>query len=98
MINDTELTQKRHELKRQLDTGEYKTLVDVILDGTSRLIQKLTRGSEPRSFLYSGLAIALITLLISFLISLLIGETDPIRWEMAALELSIVLESMHNNN
>ena len=47
MPEEVELAQKREELNRQLDTGEYKTLIDIFLDGTGGIIQKLTRKPEP---------------------------------------------------
>ena len=79
MTEDTALIEKREELKRQLAAGEYKTLLDVMLDGTGRLIQKLTRNPEPPSFWYSAVVIALATLLIGFLTSILLGEFYPLR-------------------
>jgi len=76
MTEDTALIEKREELKRQLAAGEYKTLVDLMLDGTGRLIQKLTQTPEPLSFWYSAVVIALVILLISFLTSVLLGENS----------------------
>ena len=46
MTADTALIQKREELKYRLAAGEYKTLVDVLLAGTDRLIRKITRRSK----------------------------------------------------
>jgi len=74
MTEDTALIEKREELKRQLAGGEYKPPVDVVLDGTGRLIQKLTRNPVPIPFWYSAVVIALVILLISFLTSILLGE------------------------
>jgi hypothetical protein len=90
MTEDTALVEKREELKRQLAAGAYRTLVDVMLDGTGRLIQKLTRTPEPLPFWYSVVVIALVTLLISFLTSVLLGEFYPLRREMILFEVSIV--------
>lgn len=87
MSENTELIEKREELKRQLAVGEYQTLVDVILDGTGRLIQKLTRNPEPISFWFSGVVIALVTLLIGFLTSILLGEFYALRREMILLDI-----------
>lgn len=47
MTTNTALFEKREELKRRLAAGEYKTLVDVFLAGTNRLIGKITRRSKP---------------------------------------------------
>jgi hypothetical protein len=74
MTEDTALIEKREELKRQLAAGEYKPPVNVMLDGTGHLIQKLTRNPEPIPFWYSAVVIALVILLISFLTSILLGE------------------------
>lgn len=89
MTEETKLTQKREELKRQLDAGEYKTLIDVMLDGTGRFIQKLTRSLALPPFWYSALVLALITLSISFLISILLGEFYPARREFILTEVLI---------
>ena len=69
MISDPLLLGKREELKRQLTTGEYQTLVDLVLDGTGRLIQRLTRNPKSSSFWYSTLLITLITLLTGLLLN-----------------------------
>ncbi|TEU20157.1 MAG: hypothetical protein E3J21_02675, partial [Anaerolineales bacterium] len=89
MTEDTALIEKREELKRQLAAGEYKTLVDVMLDGTGRLIQKLTRNPEPPPFWYSAVVIALVTLMISFLTSVLLGEFYPLRRIMILFEILV---------
>ena len=47
MAEDNALLEKRKELKRQLVAGEYKTLIDVLLDRVGRLIQRLTRNAKP---------------------------------------------------
>ena len=57
MTSDSALREKRDELKRQLAAGEYRTLIDVLLDGTGRLIQKITRHRKPISVWYSGVVI-----------------------------------------
>jgi hypothetical protein len=49
---DTLLSEKRTEIKRQLADGTYKTLGKVIADWTGRIIQKLTRNPEPLPFWY----------------------------------------------
>jgi len=79
MSEDTSLHERREELRRQLAEGGYSTLADVLLDETGRLIQKVTRSPKPISFWYSAVAIALVTLLIGWLVSILLGEFDPLR-------------------
>lgn len=66
MANATALIKKREELKRRLTVGEYKTLVDMFLDGINRLLQKITRQNKP-------LPIWIIILILS-LVSTLIGS------------------------
>ena len=75
MTEEVELSQKREELKRQLAAGEYRTLIDVIFDGTGRFIQKLTRRPEPPSFWFSMVAITLLYVSITVFISMLVGDT-----------------------
>jgi hypothetical protein len=78
MTSDPSLLTKREELNRQLATGEYQTLVDLVLGRTGRLIQRLTRNPKPIAFWYSAVLIVLLTLLISlFLKALLPGEHSP---------------------
>ena len=64
MTNDTALIEKREELKRRLAAGEYKTLVDVFLAWTNRVIQKITRRSKP-------LPLWLMTIFLSLVITLI---------------------------
>ena len=90
MTEESGLIQKREELKRQLAVGEYQTLVDMILDGTGCLIQKLTRNPEPISFWFSGVVIALVTLLIGFWTSIVLGEFYVLRRERILFEILVV--------
>jgi hypothetical protein len=46
MTTDTALIEKREELKRRLVSGEYRTLIDMILDWSSLTIQKITRNPQ----------------------------------------------------
>ena len=90
MTEDIALIEKREELKRRLAADEYKRLYDVILGRTGRLIQKITRSPKPPSFWYSAVVIALVTLLIGFLTSILLGEVTPARREIIPVELWLV--------
>jgi hypothetical protein len=49
MSTDSALIEKREELKRRLAAGEYKTLVDIFLEGFDRLIRKIIRRTKPLS-------------------------------------------------
>ena len=40
-MTNANLESERNELKRQLASGEYKPLIDVMLDGIGYLIQKI---------------------------------------------------------
>ena len=98
MTKDSDLNQKRKNLKDQLSAGEYKTLIDVILGGTGRFIQKLTRNPKPISLWYSVGIIALLSLLISLITSILLGEFCPARrgwipgdlWIAAIIVLTLI--------
>jgi len=74
MTEDTYLIERREELKRQLEEGQYKTLVDVILYRVSGLIMRITRSTQEVSIGYSGTIIFLITFLIGIIAVVLFGE------------------------
>ena len=66
MATDKTLIERREELKRRLEAGEYKTLVDVFLEGIDRLIRKVTRQSKP-------VPIWLVTVILGLFVSLIAG-------------------------
>jgi hypothetical protein len=74
MVEDTDLIEKREEIKRQAAAGEYKPLTEVIVDTTGHLIQKLTRNPKPPPFWYSTMVIFLVIHLIDILTKILLGE------------------------
>jgi hypothetical protein len=74
MTEESELIQKQEELKYQLSTGEYKTLIDVILDKTGRFIQRITRNPKPPSFLFTAVVLTLFYVLIGLLVSIFVGD------------------------
>lgn len=76
MATKNSLLEKRDQIKRRLATAERATLIVTVLDGTSRLVQKITRSSKPASYWYSALVIPLLILLIGVLISSLLDEFD----------------------
>ena len=78
MAEDNTLLEERQELRHQLLSGECRTLIDVLLDAVGRLVQGLTGSAAPPPFWYSALVIALITMSIGPLISLLLGERYPL--------------------
>ena len=91
MTENIELIEMRAKLKQQLTAGVYKTIIEVIFDGTGRFIQKLTRQSKPSPAWTSALIIGLATLALGLLISLLLGEFSTLRREFIPLEISGVV-------
>jgi hypothetical protein len=83
--SDQLLAQKREEFRNYLATIEHPSLSEWILDGAGTLIQRLTRGQRVPAW-FSGLSIALATLALSFLTSLLLGESYPARRAMIIWE------------
>jgi hypothetical protein len=73
MSEGTNPTDGREELKRQLAAGEYRSSVDVILEAVGRILQKLTRRTQPPAPWISALTISLLISLIAVLSSLLTG-------------------------
>jgi len=78
MTTDAALNEKREELKRRLAAGEYRTLIDVVLDGTGRIIRKIARSSRPISPWYSSLILFLVILLMGFGLIILFGDVSNI--------------------
>jgi hypothetical protein len=60
MSTDAALIEKRDELKRRLAAGEYKTLVDLVLELLNRFLQKIIRRTKP---LPTWLIIAVLSLI-----------------------------------
>ncbi|NIO67825.1 MAG: hypothetical protein GTN71_01875 [Anaerolineae bacterium] len=83
--SDQLLAQKREEFRNYLAAIEHPSLSEWILDGAGALIQRLTGGQRVPAW-FSGLSIALATLALSFLISLLLGESYPARRAMITWE------------
>ena len=83
MTTDTTLIEKREELKRRLAAGEYKTLVDVLFDGMSRIMQKITRNSRPISPWYSSAILWLIILLSGIVALFLMGDAPAFMGQFA---------------
>jgi hypothetical protein len=75
MATETHTTAACEALRRRLASGAYKSSVDVLLETIGRIIQRLTRRSNPPAPLLNALAIALSVALIGLLSSLLAGET-----------------------
>ena len=65
MATDKALIEKREELKRRLVAGEYKTLVDAVLEFADRTMRKLVKRSKPIPIWFNTLALVLATSLIT---------------------------------
>jgi hypothetical protein len=83
--SDQLLAQRREEFRDYLATIEHPSLSDWIMDSAGALIQRLTGGQRVPAW-FSGLSIALATLALSFLTSLLLGESYPARRAMIIWE------------
>lgn len=79
MTTDTILIEKREELKRRLTAGEYKTLVDVFLAWINRLIQKITRQTNPLPLWLMTVFLSLVINLITFAALYITGDLTNFR-------------------
>ena len=61
MTENNEVTKRRQEIKAEINGGKYRSLARVILDGTGRIIQRLTSSEKPPSFWYNSLVFAVVT-------------------------------------
>lgn len=75
---DTLLSEKRAEIKRQLADGTYKTLGQVIAGWTGRLIQKLTGKPEPLPFWYGMTVTFVVILMFGSLVVMFLNEATPL--------------------
>jgi|CXWL01.1.fsa_nt_gi hypothetical protein len=83
MANDTTLIEKREELKRRLAAGEYKTLVDVLFDWMSRVIQKITRTPHPISPWTNSIILCSLVFLPAIATLFLMGDTPEFLMQLA---------------
>jgi hypothetical protein len=90
MKTDTALIEKREELKRRLADGESKTLIDVLLNGTSRLFQKLIRNNRPVSPWYSSLLLYLTILFVGFAGLFLTGDITAFREQFSTFSVGFL--------
>ena len=88
MMDYTTPTELREMLKNRLVTRDYRTLIDVILDGIGKIFQKITRTKQPPPYWYNALVFAVISLLAGYLTSILFGEYYPFRYETLLFEVS----------
>jgi len=79
MTADITLIEKRDELKRRLAAGEYRTLIDGLLDGTGLLIQKITRRRQKISPWLSSAIMYFIVLLAGLIILVSVTSESVLR-------------------
>jgi len=89
VAEDSALVEKRNELKHQLAAREYVTLLELILNGTDRLIQRLLRRQTPVSDWFSALLISIVSVLINSLIAFALGATYALDSEGMLLQVWI---------
>ena len=82
---------KRDELKRQLTSGEHRTLLDVLLDSTGRALEKLAHRPQAVSFWYSAAIICSFVIITGLVVSAILGEYHKIRREIITIEILGVL-------
>lgn len=79
MATDAALIEKREELKHRLAAGEYKTLVDVLLAGTDRLLRKITRRSRLFPIWFIAVILMFVVVVIGVAMLYLTGDLDAPR-------------------
>lgn len=77
MSENDGLANKRQEIQGEIKAGRYKSLADILLDGTGRLMQQLAFSKTPPAFWYNSVAFVLLTLLISAIIAKFFGDPAP---------------------
>lgn len=87
------LIEKRQELQDQLLSGNDRALVNWILNGLGRLIQRLSRRPQMPPPFYSAFLIALLVLLLDLSVSFLRGEFR-INYRLEFIPAELVLAAM----
>jgi len=77
MTTNTAFIEKREELKRRLAAGEYKTLVDVVLDWVDRLLRKIIRRLNPIPLWSITIILSLASTLLVVIALYVAGELLP---------------------
>lgn len=90
MTENNEVTKRRQEIKAEINGGKYKSLARVILDGTGRIIQRLTFSEKPPSFWYNSLVFAVVTQLFCTSIGIFLGNTIANLPPEIAIRLTLV--------
>ena len=85
-MTDNLLTDEKSENFRKFPAN-CNTLIDAILDGTGKIIAKITGGKTQVSFWYSAAILCLFILLLGTGSSIILGETGPIRQSIIPVEI-----------
>ena len=85
------LAAKQAELKENLAADAYPSLTTYFLDGTEKLIQKVTRNRNPLPLWYKGTAYTLLVWLLSLLIILLFPSYDFPQYDVFLAGFTIML-------
>ncbi len=94
MTTDSELNEKRLEVKNEINTGINKTPMALPFDITGRLAQKITGYSKPFPFMFRVLVLAVIVLLILGLNYLFLSRIAQVTTQVPPISAAIVVETM----
>ena len=91
MVSDPEskLKEVRKEIKRRIDTGEYKTVFETVDNKTGKIIQRSFRRHKPPLRWISFATIFLLIIIFDFAISALFKEYIQSRIELIPMELIV---------
>ena len=84
------LVEKQQKIKRRLETGKYRTLIDVTFDWTGRLIQRVTHYPRPISAWNSATILYLLFLVASFIGLFILGEATSFKNQFAPFSPAFV--------
>jgi len=101
MTTDIALIEKREELKRRLVAGEYKTLVDIFLEGFDRRLRRITRRSKPFPPWFITALLSIIIVFMSFMLIYVAGDFTKVPTVMnftgLGVELSVLISLIFPN-
>jgi hypothetical protein len=89
MTQDNSLTQKRQQIKAQINENKYKTLTEVMLDGLGYLVRKLIFSKKFFPFWYNAVVFVLFTFLVCILLALWLGGVSSAVSAETKFEISV---------
>lgn len=78
MAETDELAVKRQQLKTEIQGGKYESLGGYMIDGMGYLVQKISFSKKETPFWYNSAVFALLTVLVCFIISGILGGDIPV--------------------